>query len=100
MTRENNDALHYIMRSLREGYSFGTDRIDGYRFPFYSMVLDLQYSQASKRNVIYWRHYGQSANAANLKELRWIIETIFKTTPVEFLRTYIREDASRLLGTI
>lgn len=99
ISRENNEALHQIMKSLRDGYSFGQDRIEGYKLPYWDCCMVLEYSHRAKRQLIYWRHYGQSANAANLKELRWIIETIFKTTPVEFLKTYIREDASRLLGT-
>jgi hypothetical protein len=30
------------------------------------------------RRLIYWRHYGQSANRRNLRDLTWIINTIFE----------------------
>lgn len=29
------------------------------------------------RRLIFWQHYGQSANRRNLRDLTWIINTIF-----------------------
>ena len=30
------------------------------------------------RRLIYWQHYGQSANRRSLRDLNWIINTIFE----------------------
>lgn len=38
----------------------------------------------SGEKLIYWRHYGQSANKCNLKELTWIINTIFEKKRKDF----------------
>lgn len=35
--------------------------------------------------VIYWRNYGQSANKANKRELRWIFRVIFKSKTYDFI---------------
>ena len=93
---ENNIALRKIMESLKAGYSFGMDMIwnnyenKPYRFPYFSTVLSASFG------LIHWTHYGSSANKCNLKELAWIISVIFKTTPCEFLKTYIRNDKSMI----
>jgi hypothetical protein len=40
--------------------------------------------RVSGRQLIYWQHYGQSANRCNIKELTWIINTIFEKKRKDF----------------
>ena len=90
----NNLALREIMESLKAGYSYGYDMVwDNYHnkpfpYPCFSAVLSAGFG------VIRWVHFGSSANKCNMKELAWIISEIFKTTPCDFLKTYIRNDQS------
>lgn len=39
---------------------------------------------------IVWNNYGQSAEKNTLKDLAWLIETIFETTPREFIETHVK----------
>lgn len=36
----------------------------------------------------FWKHFGSSAATATLKDLDWILKTIFKLTPAEFINKY------------
>jgi hypothetical protein len=38
----------------------------------------------SGHKLIYWQHFGQSANRCNIKELTWIINTIFDKKRKDF----------------
>lgn len=42
-----------------------------------SGLLWLGYDERAKRKIIRWQNFGQSANRKNIKELTWIINTIF-----------------------
>ena len=97
MSRNEMEVLRGIMSDLKAGYTFGQDCTWDYynnkpmRFPFFSSALYITPS-----GNIGWTHYGSSANKRNLKELAWIIEKIFDTTPSGFLRDYIRNDKSAI----
>ena len=75
------DALHTIMNELRAGKMFGKTehgRVGNYFW--WNLVKDGQF--------ISYRNFGQSAIRCNLKELAWLIEVIFRTTPENFLEEY------------
>ena len=36
----------------------------------------------------FWRHFGSSAEEATLEGLDWLLKTIFKLTPAEFMNKY------------
>ena len=40
------------------------------------------------RQLIYWQHFGQSANRCNIKELTWIINTIFDKKRKDFTYSF------------
>lgn len=40
------------------------------------------------KHYIGWRNFGQSANKFNKRELRWVLQIIFKMTPSEFIEAY------------
>ena len=42
------------------------------------------YCHKSGHKLIYWQHYGQSANRFNIKELTWIINNIFDKKRKDF----------------
>lgn len=96
MSSENNTVLRLIMDDLKSGYSYGRDfTFDHYnnkplRYPYFDAVLRL----SPDGRLIRWQHFGSSANKCTLKDLNWIITEIFKTTPVDFIREYIRNDKS------
>lgn len=54
----------------------------------YSGYLWLRYDEKAKRQVIMWRNFGESANRKNIKELTWIINTIFDCKYKDFNYSY------------
>jgi hypothetical protein len=36
----------------------------------------------------FWNNYGSSAETATLKDLDWLLKTIFELTPAEFMNKY------------
>lgn len=72
-------ALERIYKNLNAGYQYG-DYLVNVRYPMFTPCLSVS------ENGVYirWRHYGSSANDNTKRDLQWIIETIFKTTPEEF----------------
>lgn len=40
------------------------------------------------RKIIKWQNYGQSANRRNLKELTWLVNTIFECKNKKVVYTY------------
>ena len=98
MSNENKVVLRQIMNDLKAGYRYGVDRSWDfyhncpYRFPYFSTAICL----SEDGEYIRWTHAGSSANKATLKDLEWIITVIFDTTPIDFLREYIRNDKSKL----
>lgn len=97
MKTNDKNALHYIMNSIKAGYSFGKDCTWNYysnkpiAYPYFSGCLYMTF-----QGSIGWTHYGSSANKCTLKDLLWIITTIFDTTPSDFLEIYIRSDESKI----
>lgn len=75
------DALHTIMKELRTGKVYGKT-CEGRIKPYFWFVM---YKDG---NLIHWRHFGESSNRCNLKDLKWIIKVIFKTTPEKFIEEY------------
>lgn len=51
-------------------------------------VLSFGYCQNSVRPIWRWRHYGSSAKPATVKDLLWILDTVFKMKPSEFVAKY------------
>lgn len=76
-----------MIKTIYENINSG--KVYGYmftncRYPFFDTVL----SVSENNKYIRWQHYGSSANKNTIKELQWLIETIFKTTPEEFAKKY------------
>ena len=46
------------------------------------------YDMRANRKIIKWQNYGSSANRRNLKELTWIINTIFECKNKNIVYTY------------
>ena len=75
-------ALKYIYDKLIAGECFGTiepHRLGGTYF------WDVLWADAE---YIHWKHYGSSANKLSLENLKWILTTIFKMTPEQFIFEY------------
>lgn len=64
--------------------------------PFFWEVLSFKYSNVSGRPIWCWRKAGGSANPATLKDLKWILDTIFKMKPSEFVSKYVLKTAEDL----
>jgi hypothetical protein len=88
---ENNDfALDYIYNGLKSGKVYG-HYMENVRFP--SFYWNLCYDRI--RNYFFWSNAGSSANKATKENLRWIIEGIFKTSPLAFLGKYMEKSRAR-----
>lgn len=74
----NKEALRKIYYNINKGQMYGKQKNWGF-----DTNLSLTYN-----NNIYWCNYGSSCNKNTLKDLDWIIRTIFKTTPTQFLKDY------------
>lgn len=98
MSKPDKIALNTIFLDINNGFYYGNDIIfDHYHnkpfnYPYFDCVLSL----SPDYKYIRWNHYGSSANKNNIKELFWIITTIFEMSPVEFLNRYIRNDKTTI----
>lgn len=81
-------AIDKIYRELNAGRRYGRDILN-VTYPYFSSALWI-----TECGNIGWRHYGSSANKNTKKDLKWIIEIIFKLSPVEFLDVYYRDTES------
>lgn len=94
---ENEKALCVILDSLKRGYRYGRDISWDYyndcpvRFPYFETAI----SYDRIKGIFRYAHFGSSAISANKRELRWLLDVIFKLSPCDFLRLYIRNDASK-----
>ena len=72
-----------LLRHMQQGLRFCelTTYRDGTKNLWQVLSADGRY--------IYWRNYGSSANSATAKDMKFVVERIFKTTLPEFLRKYI-----------
>ena len=77
-TLNKKEAIKNIMRLLDEGK---TVYINGG-----SLWETIDYK--ANRKIIKWQNYGQSANKRNLKELTWLVNTIFECKNKKIVFTY------------
>ena len=82
MNINQNKILNEIYNNLQQNKVYG-EMITNMRFPYFHIVL-----YKTTQNNIGWRNYSSSANKNTIESLKWIIETIFKCTPEDFVRTY------------
>ena len=87
-------ALHRINRNLRSGLKYGYDYTNCF-YPFFSTAIYFGKGRSGK-NLFFWQNYGSSANPATIADLKWIIETIFKTTPTGFEKRFILDTESKI----
>ena len=80
------NAIDRIYENINRGYGYGRF-VHNVRFPYFHTCL----SVSENGEFIRWEHFGSSANKNTKKELQWIIETIFETTPGEFEKKYLME---------
>lgn len=73
-----NDYLKNIYHNINNGCIYGKYQKYGADYNLYLTV----------NGNIGWCHYGSSCNKNTLKDLKWIITTIFDTTPEQFTKEY------------
>lgn len=71
---DKQKKIREVMEALKENK---TVKIDG-------GSLWLGRCHVTGHKLIYWQHFGQSANRCNIKELTWIINTIFDKKRKDF----------------
>lgn len=77
-TLNKKETIKNIMQLLDNGY---TVYING-------GSMWLSRCLKTNRKIIKWQNYGSSANRRNLKELTWIINTIFRCKNKDIVYTY------------
>lgn len=75
--------LKTIYKNINAGKEYGY-MFNNVTYPFFNTVL----SVSENNKYIRWQHFGSSANRNTIDDLQWIIETIFETTPEEFVKKY------------
>ena len=87
MTKPETIALHTIYDNIKNGFIYGY-----YYEPtnpalkedkLFWVVMSL-----TIHNNIYWNNYGSSATKASIKNLKWLLDTIFGMTATEFMEKY------------
>ena len=79
--------LNVIYDNLKNGMKYSIFRSWDYyndeplQYPFFDTILYYD----SIKNLFYWSCFGNSANKATKKELKWILTNIFKCTAKEFI---------------
>lgn len=79
----NDPKLKEIFNNVNDGKSYG-ETIKDSRFPAFWEVLTL----SPNKEYIRYRHYGSSAVKNDIRELVWVLSTIFQMTPSEFINNY------------
>ena len=74
--------LDTIYNNIKAGNIYA-EYISNVRFPCYYHVLNYDGIK-----YFHYTHFGSSATKATKANLKWIIETIFRMTPAEFIKTY------------
>ena len=96
---KEREILNGIANALKSGGVYG-EMVKGtnpaIKRPFFWKVLSFGYCQNSGLTIWRWRHYGSSANPATLKDLKWILDTIFKMKPSEFVAKYVLKTSEDL----
>ena len=96
-------ALESLYNALMNGEQYGT--LDYWNYyenkPLqYAGFYTVLYKDPAK-NIFHWANYGSSANKATLKDLQWILETIFHTNAHEFTQKFMTmTEYNRLKETI
>lgn len=75
-------SFKFIYDKLRAGEIFGKIDEHNQGGTYFWDVL------RADNEYIYWTHAGSSANKLSFQNLKWILTTIFKTTPEQFLFDY------------
>lgn len=57
--------------------------------PYFSTTLCVDLSRTTYKPLLFWTHYGSSANAFTKSELKWLLDKIYKVSAEEFVSTYI-----------
>lgn len=87
------EAKEYNLAGIRNSADLLQWLQNGHRFCSLSTYRDgtknLDTVIRADSRYIYWKHYGESANAATAKELDWIITVIFKTDLDGFIRRFV-----------
>ena len=82
-----SSVLNEIYNNLNAGKAYAT-WIENVRFPMYWTVLQ-KITGRNGKQLIEWRNAGSSCNGFTKKDLAWILETIFMTTPEQFKKQYL-----------
>lgn len=77
------DALRELFEDLKTGAVYG-HQVNNVSYPFFWENIGIH------SGYIKWNHYGASANAVSMNDLAFVVFTIFKTTPREFMSKYER----------
>ena len=87
---KNENLLDKIYNNLQQDKVYGR-MVTNVRYPYFDTVL-----YKTITGFIGWHNFGSSANKNTKEDLKWIIETIFKCTPKEFVETYECRNAKEI----
>ena len=79
-------TLNEIFDNLNNGYIYAT-WAENVRFPMYWTRLE-KVTGRNGKPLIYWNAAGSSHDGFTRSELKWVIETIFRTTPEQFVKQH------------
>ncbi len=92
-------ALNEIYQNLKAGEKYGYicywDYYENkpYRYPHFRTVL----VKDDFKPIFHYQQYGSSAIKANKVELTWLIEDIFQTSAIGFLKSHITESQAPMI---
>lgn len=75
------EILNEMFNNLKKGGTYG-HMVTNVRYPYFHENI------WNNGKFFCWNHYGSSANRATKEELEWLITTIFKCEPEEFVQKY------------
>ena len=79
-------AIHQIYNDLQNDFIYG----DWSRYPNGERYFRDNMYVTDDGKYIHWENYGASAVRNNLRDLSWLIKTIFDTTPEDFIKDYLK----------
>lgn len=79
-----------IYENLKNGKEYGyiQESVNPIIKPYFSTVLTVGIGRSGKP-LLFWQHFGSSANPFTKSDLYWLLDKIYKMTPIEFTTTYI-----------
>lgn len=86
MNKYEKGIFNTIYENINKGANYGT--IDKPLNPVLDYVTSVRISISPDKKYIRYSHYGSSATKNTKKDLEWILETIFKMNPSEFIKAY------------